>query len=239
MNKRQKRHLKRVAAEIAARGTVALLIVSILTVIFSSIVKADDELEINIEAIKIETHTVEPKTEVETKEQTEVQEVETEAQTVETKTQTVETEAQTVEAEAQTVETEVQAVEAEAQTSKIDEADVMLLASLMHEEEGVLRWTLSYEDAKMAHLYAGSVVLNRLNMHYRGAESLEDVIYCPGQYASVDKLLKEEIPEETIEWARQLLQDGPIGPENMIYQAEFEQGSETVEKIGNQYFCCE
>lgn len=118
-----------------------------------------------------------------------------------------------------------------------DEEEVLLLAQLMHAEEGVLRRDLSSEDAKMAHMLCGSVVINRRNMNYRGAKTIKDVIYTKGQYACIENL-NQKVPDETIEWARELLENGPIGPENMIYQAEFEQGSETVAHIGNQYFCC-
>lgn len=127
-------------------------------------------------------------------------------------------------------------VETEETTEIPSEEDVMLLAKLMHAEEGTLRYSLSYEDAKMAHMLCGSVVLHRLNMHYRGANTIEEVIYMSGQYASVENL-DQEVPEETIQWARELLENGPMGPEDMIYQAEFEQGEDIYENIGNQYFC--
>lgn len=116
--------------------------------------------------------------------------------------------------------------------------DILLLAQLMHAEEGILRTRLSKEDAKMAHMFAGSVILHRKDMNYRGAKTIKDVIYMPGQYACIENL-EQEIPEETIQWARELIENGPLGPQNMIYQAQFEQGSETIAHIDNQYFCCE
>jgi hypothetical protein len=116
-----------------------------------------------------------------------------------------------------------------------EEDEVMLLAKLMHAEEGVLRYKLSYDEAKLAHMLCGSVVINRRNMNYMGAKTIKDVIYTPGQYASLDSL-EQDVPEETIEWARELIENGPIGPSNMIYQAQFEQGN-VYEHIGNQYFC--
>lgn len=116
------------------------------------------------------------------------------------------------------------------------ESDAMLLARLMHAEEGILRVTESPEDAKRAHMLAGSVVLRRLETNYLGAKTLEDVIYAPGQYASVGNLY-QPVPEETVRWAQELIDNGPIGPSNMIYQAEFEQGSDTYDQIGNQFFC--
>ncbi len=130
------------------------------------------------------------------------------------------------------------ATEEKAASQLISENDAILLAKLMHAEEGVLRVKLSYEDAKRAHMLCGSVVLNRLNMHYLGDTTITEVIYAPGQYECV-KNLDQAVPEETVEWARELIENGPIGPSNMVYQAEFEQGSETYDHIGNQYFCCQ
>lgn len=118
------------------------------------------------------------------------------------------------------------------------EEEVILLAKLMHAEEGVLREQVSCEDAKRAHMLCGSVVLNRRNRHHLGDTTIEEVVYAPGQYDCI-KNLNQPVPEETVEWARELIEKGPIGPSNMIYQAEFEQGSETYDHIGNQYFCCE
>lgn len=120
--------------------------------------------------------------------------------------------------------------------SNVQESEVILLAKLMHAEEGVLRQKLSPKEAKKAHMLCGSVVLHRKNMHYMGANTIADVIYTPGQYGSI-KNLEQEVPEETIEWARELLQNGPLGPEDMIFQAEFPQGEDIFEYIGNQYFC--
>ena len=129
------------------------------------------------------------------------------------------------------------AEEKKQRVQQTSESDVMLLARVMHAEEGILRKKLSYEEAKMAHMLAGSVILNRRNMHYLGDTTIAEVIYAPGQYACIENL-NQKIPQETIEWAQELIDNGPIGPSNMIYQAEFEQGSETYAHIGNQYFCC-
>lgn len=133
--------------------------------------------------------------------------------------------------------TVVETREAERMGNTACEDDVLLLAKLMHAEEGVLRAKLPYEEAKQAHMLCGSVILNRLNMKHLGDTTIEEVIYAPGQYACTENL-NQAVPEETIEWARELIENGPIGPSNMIYQAEFEQGSSTYAHIGNQYFCC-
>lgn len=154
------------------------------------------------------------------------------------KTQMLE-ESEPIEAETQMTIPEVEIViETAIQQESSLESDVMLLAQIMHLEEGITRMYVSYEEAKMAHLLCGSVIIHRKNMNYMGAQTIRDVIFEPGQYASIGKLYQEEIPEETIQWARELIENGPIGPEDMIYQSQVEQGAGTYAHIYNQYFCC-
>ena len=119
------------------------------------------------------------------------------------------------------------------------EEDVELLARLMYAEEGVLLQRQSMEDAELAHKLCGSVILHRTEMGYLGADSIEETIYAEGQYAdtTLQKLSTQEAPEIVKKWAEELLTDGPIGPENMIYQSEFPQGK-VYTTIDNQYFGC-
>ena len=108
----------------------------------------------------------------------------------------------------------------------------------MYAEEGIFIYKLSEEEAKYVCQLAGSVVIHRKNMKYGGANTIEEVIYAHGQYACVNNgSINQEVPDVVYEWAEELLLNGPIGPENMIYQAQFQQGSETYDIIGNQYFC--
>lgn len=117
-------------------------------------------------------------------------------------------------------------------------SDAKLLASLMYHEEGVLLSILPYEDAKRAHMLAGSVVIHRTNMNYKGANSIRDTIFAEGQYAETTlEKLDQPVPDYVVEWAEELLEQGPIGPSDMIYQAEFEQGNGTYDEIHNQFFC--
>ena len=118
------------------------------------------------------------------------------------------------------------------------QSDVELLARLMYAEEGIFISKLPLEDAKYVNQLAGSVVLHRLNSSFDGCKTIRDVIYEPGQYDCVNRgTINQEIPDIELEWARELLENGPIGPENMVFQAEFKQGSGVYEHIGNQYFC--
>lgn len=119
------------------------------------------------------------------------------------------------------------------------EDDVDLLARLMYAEVGVFLQTLSEEDAKEAHMLTGSVVLNRWKNPYFEWNNLEAVIYAEGQYQCArNGGINNTPPEEVYDWARELLQSGPIGPDNMIFQSQFKQGTSTYTKIGNTYFCC-
>lgn len=116
--------------------------------------------------------------------------------------------------------------------------EVRLLGDLMYAEEGVLFWKISDEEAKLAHQLAGSVVLHRKNHERFKGETIEDIIYTKGQYATttLEKLGNIDTPEEVYEWAEALLRDGPMGPTNLVWQSEFEQGP-VYKIIYNQYFC--
>lgn len=119
-----------------------------------------------------------------------------------------------------------------------EQSDVELLARLMYAEEGIFISKLPLEEAKYVNQLAGSVVLHRMNSSFDGCKTIEEVIFEPGQYDCVRRgTLSQKVPEIEYEWARELLENGPIGPENMVFQAEFEQGSDVYEHIGNQYFC--
>jgi len=118
------------------------------------------------------------------------------------------------------------------------EEDVMLLAQVMYAEVGIFLQTQTEEDAKRAHILTGSVVINRVRTGIWG-DTIKDVIYAPGQYQCVDDgNINNEPPEEVIKWAEILLEYGPEGPDDMIFQSQFEQGTSTYDKIGNTYFCC-
>ena len=116
-------------------------------------------------------------------------------------------------------------------------SDLELLARLMYAEEGVLLQRLPEWQAQAAHKLCGSVVLHRLNCNFGGATTIEEVIYAPGQYSSANVLFQKEVPDIVYQWAEELLMYGPIGPENLVYQSQSQQGSDTYKQIYNQYFC--
>lgn len=108
--------------------------------------------------------------------------------------------------------------------------DLELLAHLIYSEVG--------DDGEEAMYYAGSVVLNRMKNH-EYPDDLYSVIYQKGQYEVTwnGGLYKEEPSDIAYEVAADLLEEGSILPEGVVYQAEFKQGSGTFEIIGDTYFC--
>lgn len=86
-----------------------------------------------------------------------------------------------------------------------------------------------------------SVVLNRMNSD-KFPDSIDEVIYQrnPLQYACIEDGNIDKIPDErAIKNAYYIWDNGSILPDNVLYQAEFKQGSGVYKKIGNTYFCYE
>lgn len=83
----------------------------------------------------------------------------------------------------------------------------------------------------------GSVVLNRVS-DSRFPNTISEVIFQAGQYACTwDGNFYREPSEETIEVAKELLEDGTQIDKSVVWQAEFPQGRGVYDIIGNQYFC--
>lgn len=118
-----------------------------------------------------------------------------------------------------------------------------LLAQMMFAEEGVFFSIFASDPAAIerVHKLAGSVIIHRLNNHFGGAQTLADVLYAPGQYdyRTIQRVEQgQNLPPQVYQWAEELLTNGALGPDNLVFQAEFVQGSEVYDHIGNQYFCC-
>lgn len=121
------------------------------------------------------------------------------------------------------------------------EEDVEFLAQTMYAEEG--KFFAIYKDnlelVEKVHKLAGSVVIHRADNEYRDATTIQQVVFTKGQYAEqTQERVREgqEMPDIVYVWAEELLRDGPIGPNNLIYQSESQQGDQYGEPIGNQYF---
>lgn len=108
--------------------------------------------------------------------------------------------------------------------------ELELLAHLIYSEVG--------NEGEEAMYYAGSVVLNRM-AHGDYPSELEDVIYQKGQYEVTwnGGLYKETPSDIAYEVAADLLEEGAVIPDNILYQSEFVQGSGVYDKIGNTYYC--
>lgn len=105
-----------------------------------------------------------------------------------------------------------------------------LLAHLIHgEAEG---------ENFRCKLGVGNVALNRIKSYRFEGDTLEEVIYAPGQYACTwDGRFELEPNAESWEAARWLLKGRRIFPDNALFQAQFGQGDGLYERIGVTYFC--
>lgn len=105
-----------------------------------------------------------------------------------------------------------------------------LLAHLIYAEVG--------NESEDSMWYAGSVVINRIN-HHEYPNNLYDVVFQRGQYEVTwnEGLYKETPSDVAYEVAAELLNSGSILPSDVLYQAEFVQGSGVYEKIDNTYYC--
>lgn len=130
------------------------------------------------------------------------------------------------------VTTEV-TTEAETEVVKsYSEDDLYWLSRVISAEVG----NSTYESKAMC----GQVVVNRVNSPSFKAETIEDVIFSPGQYETVSNgRIYNDPDDESIEVARKIL-EGTIEieiPTDVVYQAEFRQGSGIYCQIGNEYYC--
>lgn len=127
-------------------------------------------------------------------------------------------------------------------TKSYSKDDVALLAHIINAENGI-----EFKDEDLTNrlqIYTGQVVLNRMNLHYMGATSIEEVLYTPGQYACIsDCSWDNPVSERAYKNAELLLSGAPYWdiygiekmPDNVIYQAEFKQGT-TWMKVHDTYF---
>lgn len=130
--------------------------------------------------------------------------------------------------------------------SSYSKEDLALLARLINAENGTElpnEWMTNALE-----LYTGQVVLNRLKRQYRGAKTLEQVVYCPGQYTSTENSCWDNpVTKRSKKNAKVLLQGTSYSekfhiakmPDNVIYQAAYPQGSGIWLELNGVYFCYE
>lgn len=120
-----------------------------------------------------------------------------------------------------------------------EQGDYKTLANLMYAEEGVLFYRCSFDEAMLAHLFAGTVAMNRAaDSKSRFGNDLHDVIYTGSGYPnSTRNRVTNGICDREIVFvlAKMIIQYGPIGPESLIFQSQFEQGLPYA-RIDNQKF---
>jgi hypothetical protein len=127
----------------------------------------------------------------------------------------------------------VEPVEVQTETVEptIDKNDLDIMAHLLNGEAGS-----DWCSDQMIY-YVGSVVLNRVASD-DFPNTIKDVVFQKGQYACTwDGNYYREPTERHYKIAEWLLTNGSILPENVIFQAEFKQGSGVYTKVQNQYFC--
>lgn len=125
--------------------------------------------------------------------------------------------------------------ETEANKATYSNEDLMLLAKLIYEEAGS-NW-LTDEHQQLV----GNVVLNRVKSS-KFPNTIKEVIYQSGQYSTAYKLNNTVPDERTIENAKLLLEGLRVCPDDILYQANFPQGTYTYKVIndsilGKTYFC--
>ena len=99
------------------------------------------------------------------------------------------------------------------------------------------------EDGEKVAKATGSVVLHRIASDVF-PNTLSKVIYegqgtKAQQYASrtLNSIGNIDTPDYVYDWAEDILREGPIGPANLVFQANFPQGNETWMQYGKVYFC--
>ena len=115
---------------------------------------------------------------------------------------------------------------------KVNEADVLNLARIIHAENG------GHKDDE-ALLLTGVVVLKRVkSKHY--PDTIIDVISQKGQYSTyADGKFWNEPSKRSVRIARKLLSTNISEkyPNNLVFQSEFKQGKKVYKKLGHEYFC--
>lgn len=107
-------------------------------------------------------------------------------------------------------------------------------------EEDLFARAISAEGSILGYegmTYIGSVILNRVSSD-KYPNSIKDVLNDPGQYQCVKNgAIKGEPCDTAKRVAKELLENGSVLPEEVIFQAQFKQGEGTYITVGNTYFC--
>lgn len=112
---------------------------------------------------------------------------------------------------------------------EVNQNDMILLAKVINAEAA---------NSTLDRQYVGAVVMNRVR-HSRFPNSVSGVIYARGQYACVGNAkFNSYPPQECLDIAKQLLLGETYGvPSNVVFQAQFLQGSGLWKRVGVHYYC--
>ena len=139
---------------------------------------------------------------------------------------------------AEFVEAEISVPEEKEPYFPYTQEDIYLVGNTVFHEVGVLRYRCTEEDAMKAMKMTASCVVNRAKMNYKYlGRTIESQVNAT-QYASHEKISntrQDEVDEIFYQIAEEILQNGPVVSERLVYQSEFKQGEE-VEHIDNQWF---
>ena len=117
--------------------------------------------------------------------------------------------------------------------------DIYLVGNTVFWEVGTLRYKCTEEEAMKALRMTASCVVNRAKMNYKYlGRTIESQVYVSSQYQSWQKITntkQSDVDEIFYQIAEEILQNGPVVSERLVFQSEDEQG-EVIAHIDNQYF---
>lgn len=130
---------------------------------------------------------------------------------------------------------ELEEIEIQAEQPSYSEDDLFCLAAVIYRESGA-----SSEEVKML---VGNVVLNRVASDLY-PNTIREVLTQKKQYGlmwkngvSFPTNASESLVADCYDIAKRLLDGERVCPENVLFQAEFKQGSGVYKQIGNIFFC--
>ena len=137
------------------------------------------------------------------------------------------------------VEAEISVPEEKEPYFPYTQEDIYLVGNTVFWEVGNLRYKCTEEDAMKALRMTASCVVNRAKMNYKYlGRTIESQVYVSSQYQSWQKITntkQSDVDEIFYQIAEEILQNGPVVSERLVFQSEDEQG-EVVAHIDNQYF---
>ena len=116
------------------------------------------------------------------------------------------------------------------------EADTQMLADVMWLENGHTGKT--EEENRQCLILTGAVVMNRVQSGQWGGDTIKDVIFAKGQYASSTRngIGKSGVPEWVVELAEQMLTYGTNVPEYIVFQSMQPKLGTVWKVIDGEYF---